>query len=87
MFVPARRALAWHSTSPSGTPVVRERYWISFQPGEIHACDGCHGVNQENQATPPSPPAQNTSIALRALLSRWRDKQIDLIFTDGLETR
>lgn len=87
LFVPARRALAWHSTSPSGTPVVRERYWISFQPGEIRACDGCHGVNQENQATPPSPPAQNTSIALRALLSRWRDKQIDLIFTDGLETR
>jgi len=32
-------------------------------------------------------PAQNTSIALRALLARWRDKQIDLIFTDGLETR
>lgn len=87
LFVPARRALVWHSTSLSGTPVVRGRYWISFQPGEIRACDGCHGVNPENQATPLSPPAQNTSIALRALLSRWRDKQIDLIFTDGLETR
>jgi hypothetical protein len=87
LFVPARRALAWHSTSPAGTPVVRERYWISFQPGEIRACDGCHGVNQENQATPPSPPAQNTSIALRELLARWRDKQVDLIFSNGLETR
>lgn len=87
LFVPARRGLAWHSTSPSGTPVVRERYWISFQPGEIRACDGCHGVNQENQATPPSPPAQITSIALRSLLARWRDKQIDLIFANGLETR
>ncbi len=87
LFVPARRALAWHSTSPTGVPVVRERYWISFQPGEIRACDGCHGVNQDNQATPPSPPAQNTSIALRELLARWRNKQVDLIFTNGLETR
>jgi len=26
VFVPARRALAWQSTGPAGTPVVRERY-------------------------------------------------------------
>ncbi|MBL0164144.1 MAG: hypothetical protein IPP82_11055 [Xanthomonadales bacterium] len=87
LFLPARRALAWHSTNPVGTPVVRERYWISFQPGEIRACDGCHGVNQDNQATPPSPPAQNTSTALRELLARWRNHQIDLIFSNGLESR
>ncbi|MEO8670422.1 MAG: hypothetical protein ABI411_03840 [Tahibacter sp.] len=87
LFVPARRALAWHSTSPTGTPVVRERYWISFQPGEIRACDGCHGVNQQNQATPPQSAAQNTSLALRSLLARWRDKQVDLIFVNSIEPR
>ncbi|MBL8300346.1 MAG: hypothetical protein JNN30_18575 [Rhodanobacteraceae bacterium] len=86
-FVPAQRALAWHSTSPNGTPVVRERYWISFAPGEIRACDGCHGVNQQNQATPGAPAATNTPQALRQLLARWRDKQVDLIFTNGTEER
>lgn len=87
-FVPAQRALAWHSTSPSGTPVVRERYWIGFQPGEIRACDGCHGVNQQNQTTPTgAPAATNTPQALRQLLARWRDKQVDLIFANGTEER
>jgi len=86
-FVPAQRALAWHSTAPNGTPVVRERYWISFQPGEIRACDGCHGVNELNQATPGAPAAVNTPLALRQLLARWRDRQVDLIFTNGAEER
>lgn len=86
-FVPAQRPLAWHSTSPGGTPVVRERYWISFAPGEIRACDGCHGVNQQNQATPGAPAATNTPQALRQLLARWRDRQVDLIFTNGTEER
>jgi len=85
LFVPANRALAWHSTAPDGTPVVRERYWLTFQPGEIRACDGCHGVNQQNQAGQPA--AQNTAQALLALLARWRDGQVDLIFANGLESR
>jgi hypothetical protein len=85
LFVPALRAMAWHSTAANGTPVVRERYWISFQPGEIRACDGCHGVNQHNQADQPA--AQNTALALRQLLARWRDHQIDLIFANSMEPR
>jgi len=86
LFVPARRALAWHELAPDNTtPVVRERYWLTFQPGEIRACDGCHGVNQLNQAA--QPPATNVSQALRALLARWRDKKVDLIFTNSLEER
>jgi len=64
---------------------VRERYWLTFQPGEIRACDGCHGVNQQNQAGQPA--AQNTAQALLALLARWRDGQVDLIFANGLESR
>ena len=85
VFVPASRALAWHSTSADGTPVVRERYWISFPPGEVRACDGCHGVNQLNQAG--EPPATNTALALRALLARWRDRGVDLIFANSMEPR
>jgi len=49
-FVPARRAMAWQSLAPDATPIVRERYWITFQPGEIRACGGCHGVNDVDQA-------------------------------------
>ncbi len=70
LYVPTRRALAWQSTAPDGTPVVRERYWITFQPGEIRACDGCHGVNQQNQAGGPA--AQNVALAFRDLLSDFK---------------
>lgn len=81
-LVPARRALAWQSTAADGTPVVRERYWISAQPGDIRVCDGCHGVNQNNQAG--SGPAQNNPLALRDLLIHWRDN-IDVIFRSGFQ--
>ncbi|MCK5923005.1 MAG: hypothetical protein KAG66_18830, partial [Methylococcales bacterium] len=48
-FVPVRRAMVWQTTDAGGTPVVRERVWITFQPGEIRVCDGCHGINDETQ--------------------------------------
>jgi hypothetical protein len=69
-FVPARRALAWQTTDPSGEPVVRERVWVSFQPGEVRVCASCHGVNSRDQAgrtTPTNPPQ-----ALRELLTYWK---------------
>ncbi|HVF35320.1 MAG TPA: hypothetical protein VND91_08350 [Candidatus Saccharimonadia bacterium] len=81
-FVPTRRAMAWQTTAPDGTGVVRERYWITFQPGEIRACDGCHGANAVNQAG--LPPPQNTPLAFRQLLSRWR-AGVDWMFADGFE--
>ncbi len=80
VYVPARRALAWQSTDPAGVPVVRERYWITMQPGEIRVCDGCHGVNTVNQAG--QPPAQNVATAFRELLHAARDA-IDPLFKDG----
>lgn len=83
VFVPTRRALSWQSTAPNGTPVVRERFWITAQPGEIRACDGCHGVNTRNQANQVGA-AQNESLALRALLAQWRDNQPEL-FRNGFE--
>ena len=64
----------------STRPVVRERYWIEFQPGEIRACNSCHGVNQQNQAgqsTPANPPQ-----ALSDLLGWWK-LHGDEIFPDG----
>ncbi|MEO8459645.1 MAG: hypothetical protein ABI451_03875 [Dokdonella sp.] len=80
VIVPAQRAMTWQTTAADGTPVVRERYWISAQPGEIRACDGCHGVNQLNQAQ--QVPAQNTPIALRNLIAFWR-VSIDPLFKNG----
>jgi mono/diheme cytochrome c family protein len=68
-FVPARRALTWQTTDVAGNPVVRERVWITFQPGEVRVCASCHGVNGADQAgrTPP----QNKPEALRTLLRYW----------------
>ena len=78
LFVPARRALTWQTLSPGDTssplaanwPVVRERYWIEYQPGEIRACDGCHGVNTANQAGLAA--ATNKPQALIDLLNWWK---------------
>ena len=81
-LVPAQRAMSWQSTTPAGDPVVRERYWINVQPGEIRTCDGCHGINRDNQAGAPA--AQNEALALRDLLLWWRD-HANVIFADGFE--
>lgn len=69
-FVPARRALSWQTTAADGVPVVRERYWVTFQPGEIRACPSCHGVNTRDQAGDGSP--ANKADALRQLLRHWK---------------
>jgi hypothetical protein len=80
-FVPARRAMTWQLLDPAGNPVVRERYWISFQPGEIRSCTSCHGINQKDQAGNPAP--ENEPLALRSLIRAWKtqsgyDKQLRL---------
>jgi hypothetical protein len=81
-IVPAQRALAWQSTTASGTPVVRERYWISVKPGEVRACGGCHGVNSIDQAG--QPPATNMPLALKNLLDYWRINA-DPLFEDSFD--
>lgn len=70
-FVPARRALSWQLLDPAGTPVVRERNWLSFQSGEIRVCTSCHGPSQFDQAG--QLPPENAPLALRELLEFWRD--------------
>ena len=86
-FVPARRALTWQLTGPSGAGVVREREWVSFQAGEIRVCANCHGINtasQTNDPTPTNPPA-----ALRALLERWKNGVVEEanVCTSGITIR
>jgi len=69
-FVPANRALTWQTTDASGTPIVRERVWVTLQAGEIRTCAGCHGENSRNQAGQPTPTQK--AEALRTLLRHWK---------------
>lgn len=69
-LVPASRAMSWHLTDPAGVPVVRERYWLSFQPGEIRTCGSCHGLNSRDQASATEP--VNPPEALRDFLRYWK---------------
>jgi hypothetical protein len=66
-FVPARRAISWQLTDAGGAPVVRERVWITTQPGEIRVCAACHGINDKDQAGAAGVPT-NTPQALIDLL-------------------
>ncbi len=70
-FVPARRATSWQLLAPDGTPVVRERYWLSFAPGEIRVCATCHGLSSIDQVGGGVP--ENPPEALRDLLVRWQE--------------
>jgi hypothetical protein len=69
-LVPAQRAMSWQLTDPTGESVVNERYWISFQPGEIRTCANCHGTNEFDQAG--QPPPTNVPQALRTLLQHLK---------------
>lgn len=69
-FVPARRALTWQLTDTNAGPVVRERFWLTFQPGEIRTCTSCHGLNTRDQANHPVP--TNKPEALRTLMQGWK---------------
>jgi hypothetical protein len=69
-IVPARRAMSWQLTDTNGTGVVRERYWLTFAPGEIRSCTSCHGINLTNQADQVTP--TNIPLALIQLLNYWK---------------
>ncbi len=71
-FVPARRALTHQTTETNGQHVVRERYWITYQPGEIRTCAVCHGLNVADQAGQPVP--TNSPAALRDLIRYWKQQ-------------
>jgi hypothetical protein len=70
-LVPAKRATSWQLIDHANAPVVRERYWLSFQAGEIRSCTSCHGVNKTDQLS--NPVASNSPAALRSLLESVKD--------------
>jgi len=72
-LVPATRAMTWQSVDAAGTPVVRERYWLTFQPGEVRVCAACHGVNTRDQLGQAAP--SHSPEALRVLLKAWKSEQ------------
>ena len=72
-FVPASQALTWQTTDTDGEPIVRERVWVTMQPGEIRTCSGCHGENTRNQAG--NVPSQAKPQALRELLRYWKQTE------------
>jgi hypothetical protein len=69
-IVPARRALTWQLTDTNGVGIVRERYWLTFAPGEIRTCTSCHGINEATQNGGPVP--TNSPLALVQLLQYWK---------------
>jgi hypothetical protein len=70
-IIPARKALTWHllNNDPGTTSQVKERFWVTFQPGEVRTCTNCHGINTADQAGNPKP--TNQPQALRGLLRYW----------------
>ena len=79
-FVPARRAMTWQLTDNAGAGVVRERYWLTFQPGEIRVCTSCHGLNEYDQAGQISP--TNAPQALYDLLLHWKSNRAPQVRDD-----
>jgi hypothetical protein len=71
-LVPARRAVSWQLVDEAGEPVVQERYWVTFQPGEVRVCTSCHGVNQQDQAGNAAP--THAPKALQKLLAHLKSK-------------
>lgn len=65
--VPAGRAMTWQLTSPENEPVVRERYWVTFAPGEVRVCGNCHGINTTDVVM-GEPPPENPPEALAPFL-------------------
>ncbi len=57
-------------TDASGTPVVRERNWVMFQPGEVHVWISYHGLNERDQAGRAVP--TNFPKVPVEVLERWK---------------
>ena len=71
-ILPAGKAMTWEmlANDAAKTSQVKERFWVTFQRGEIRTCTNCHGINTADQtgaAAPANPPA-----ALADLLAFWR---------------
>ena len=85
-IVPANRAMTWQLTGTNGNEsIVKERYWITFRPGEVRTCANCHGINDKDQLGRPAP--ANPPQALQKLLRLWRTNAVNaysLTVSNGL---
>src|SRR4029078_1454171 len=66
-------ALLWEllANDATKTSQVKERFWVTFQKGEIRTCTNCHGINTKDQTGTPGAPS-NPPAALAALLTQWK---------------
>ena len=71
-IVPAGKAMSWEmlNNDAAKTSQVKERFWVTFQPGEIRTCTNCHGINTADQAGAVAP--NNMPAALADLLTYWK---------------
>jgi hypothetical protein len=76
-IIPAGKAMTWHlqDNDTAKTSLVKERFWVTFQPGEVRTCANCHGINTSDQtgsvAVPVGKPT-NPPQALTTLLQYWK---------------
>ena len=87
-IVPAGKAITWDmlANDSAKTSQVKERFWVTFQRGEIRTCANCHGINTTDQ-TGAGPPT-NPPAALAALLAYWKsgNPSGSMQFAVGAET-
>ena len=76
-LLPARRAVTHQLLGTNNESVVKERYWLTYQPGEIRTCKSCHGINTKDQAN--NDPPMNKPQALRDLLRYWKAQNTPLV--------
>jgi hypothetical protein len=71
-ILPAAKAMTWEllADDAAKTSQVKERFWVTFQRGEIRTCTNCHGINTADQTGAPAP--SNAPQALAALLAQWK---------------
>jgi len=81
-LVPARRAVTHQLLGTNNESVVKERYWLTYQPGEIRTCKNCHGINTADQTGANGPP-ENKPQALRDLLQYWKAQNTPIV---GVQT-
>jgi hypothetical protein len=79
-LVPARRAMTHQLLGTTNESVVKERYWITYQPGEIRTCKNCHGINTADQSFgQTNGPPNNSPQALSDLLKYWKTQNTPVL--------
>ena len=70
VLAPAGRAISWNLADANGDAIVRERVWVTLQPGEVRVCNGCHGANTLDQTGADS--VSSDLLALKILIENLK---------------